>query len=152
MSKLKYVSEEVKSDGRSGFKVQYEGRQLLTMATKTEAHTFITKHLRKVGEFGPEEKAPVKAKFRMKATKPSNICGIVFKPAQGFYEGSSFNIGRHSDIKNAKAALDRELKKRQGDDARRLGSEVVVKKSPEETLKRWRFLTEYGEPPAKKKP
>ena len=69
MSRLKHVSFEQKSDGRSGFKVIYNGKQLLSLASKQDAEAFITKHLRSIGEIGMNGRPPVKARCRPKAMK-----------------------------------------------------------------------------------
>ena len=67
MSRLKYVSFEKKRDGRSGFKVIYDGKQLLSLASKHEAEAFITNHLRSIGKIGMNGRPPVKARCRPKA-------------------------------------------------------------------------------------
>ena len=56
MSRLKHVSFERKSDGRSGFKVIYDGKQLLTLASKKEAEACITNHLRSIGKIGVNDR------------------------------------------------------------------------------------------------
>ena len=64
MSRLKHVSFEKKKDGRSGFKVIYDGKQLLSLASKRDAEDFITKHLRSIGKIGKNDPPPLKAKCR----------------------------------------------------------------------------------------
>ena len=61
MSRLKYVSFEEKSDGRSGYKVIYNGKRLLSLALKQDAEAFITKHLRSIGKIGEHDRPPVKS-------------------------------------------------------------------------------------------
>ena len=61
MSRLKHVSFEKKRDGRSGFKVIYDGKQLLSLASKHEAEAFITKHLRSIGNIGMNDPPPCKS-------------------------------------------------------------------------------------------
>ena len=71
MSRLKHVSFEQKSDGRSGFKVIYNGKQLLSLASKRDAEAFITKHLRSIGKIGMNDPPPVKARCRPKVKQES---------------------------------------------------------------------------------
>ena len=69
MSRLKHVSFEQKSDGRSGFKVIYNGKQLLSLASKQDAEVFITEHLRSIGKIGMTDRPPLKARCRPKVRK-----------------------------------------------------------------------------------
>ena len=110
MSRLKHVSFEKKRDGRSGFKVIYNGKQLLSLASKQDAEAFITKHLRSIGKIGMNDPPPVKAKCRPRAKPKSKICGIIWRPESRMYEGSNHYIGKHTSLESAKAALDRKVK------------------------------------------
>ena len=111
MRRLRYVSFEKKRDGRSGFKVIYDGKQLLSLASKHEAEAFITKHLRSIGKIGMNDPPPVKARCRPKAMKKSKICGIILRPQSGMYVGSNHDIGSHTTLESAKAALDKTIKR-----------------------------------------
>ena len=110
MSRLKHVSFEEKSDDRSGFKVIYDGKQLLSLASKQDAEAFITKHLRSIGEIGKNHPPPLKAKYRPRVKPKSKICGIIWRPQSRVYEGSNHSIGKHTSLESAKAALDRKMK------------------------------------------
>ena len=99
-----------KTDGRSGFKVIYNGKQLLSLASKRDAEAFITKHLRSIGKIGMNDRPPVKARCRPKVRQKSKICGIILRPKLSLYEGSNHNIGKHTSLESAKAALDRKVK------------------------------------------
>ena len=106
MSRLKYVSFGKNYYGRSGFKVIYDGKQLLSLASEHEAEAFITKHLRSIGKIGMNDPPPVKARCRPEAMKKSKICGIIWRPQSGMYVGSNYDIGSHTTLESAKAALD----------------------------------------------
>ena len=110
MSRLKHVTFEHKSDGRSGFKVVYKGKQLLSLASKQDAEAFITKHLRSIGKIGMNDPPPLKAKCRPRVKPKSKICGIIWRPESRLYEGSNHYIGKHTSLESAKAALDRKMK------------------------------------------
>ncbi len=109
MSRLKHVSFE-KKDGRSGFKVIYNGKQLLSLASKRDAEAFITKHLRSIGKISMNDPPPVKARCRPQVKPKSKICGIIWRPESRMYEGSNHYIGKHTSLESAKAALDRKMK------------------------------------------
>ena len=140
-----------KSDGRDGYRVQYAGKQLLSTASKVEAESFITKYLREAGKIGHKEAAPLKAKFRKKAMKKSNISGITLR-AGGFYEGTSLPIGRHATLESAEVQLRAAIKKKPASSVSSLGNPKSTRKAVSllAILKRLRFLTNYGEPPAKR--
>ena len=95
---------------RNGYRVQYAGKQLLSTPSKDRAESFITKYLRDAGKIGQNETAPLKAKFRKKAMKKSNISGIILR-AGGFYEGTSIPIGRHTTLESAASQLRAAIKK-----------------------------------------
>ena len=105
MSRLKYVSFEKKTDGRKGFKVIYNGKQLLSLASKHEAEAFITKHLRSIGNIGTHDPPPVKARYRPKATKKSKICGIILRPQSGMYVGCNHDIGESYDSRECESGI-----------------------------------------------
>ena len=104
------MSLERKSDGRSGFKVIYDVKQLLTLESKKEAEACITKHLRSIGKIGVKDRPPVKARCRPKAKKKSNICGIILRRETGMYVGSNHDIGSHTTLGSAKTSLDQRMK------------------------------------------
>ena len=99
-----------KKDGRSGFKVSYSGKQVLSLASKRDAEAFITKHLRSIGKIGMNDPPPVKARCRPKVKQKSKLCGIILRPESRLDEGSNHNIGKHTSLESAKAALDRKVK------------------------------------------
>ena len=107
MSRLKYVSFGKNYYGRSSFKVIYDGRELLSLASKHEAETFITKYLRSIGKIGMTEQPPVKARYRPQTGKKSKICGIIWKPQSGMYVGSNYDMESHTTLESAKAAFDK---------------------------------------------
>ena len=107
MSRLKYVSLGKNYYGLSGFKVIYDGRELLSLASKHEAETFITKYLRSIGKIGMTEQPPVKARYRPQRRKKSKICGIIWTPQSSMYVGSNYDMGSHTTLESAKAALDK---------------------------------------------
>ena len=82
------------------------------------------------------------------------------------YVGSNHDIGSHTTLEGAKAALDQRMKdgsirrkRAASKSGLRVGrvsqlgnaTRVVQGKSCAEVMKRWRFLVEYGEPPVHKR-
>ena len=148
-------SEMCIRDSRKGFNVIYNGKQLLSLATKHEAEAFITKHLRSIGKIGTNDPPPVKARYRPKATKKSKTCGIILRPQSGIYVGSNHDIGSHTTPESAKSALDQtnqdgslRPKRKAWKSGLRVGrisqlgsaTRAVGSKSCAEVLKRWRFF------------
>ena len=144
----------------------YNGKQLLSLASKQDAEVLITDHLRSTGKIGMNDRPPLKARCRPKAMKKSKICGAILRPETGFYVGSNHVIGKHTSLESARAALDQKMKdgpiRPKGTASKyglrvgrisKLGSATRANKrrSCTEVLRRWRFLVEYGEPPARTK-
>ena len=82
----------------------------MSLASEQDAEAFITKHLRSIGKIGMNDRPPVKARCRPKVKQKSKICGIILRPELRLHEGSNHNIGKHTSLESAKAALDRKMK------------------------------------------
>ena len=119
MSRLKYVSAVSKADSRSGFIVQYQGKQRTSIVEKNVVEEFIRKLLVDEGVIGRNDPAPLKPKYRKKAKQKPNVIGLTLRRDAGAYEGTSVRIGRHTDLGAATRALQAAVAKRPA--ASRLG-------------------------------
>ena len=63
-SRWKYLSFETKTDGRKGWKVQYDGIQHISLAKLPQAKTCLHALLVKKGEIDANDPLPLRAKFR----------------------------------------------------------------------------------------
>ena len=84
-SRWKYLSYETKSDGRKGWKVQYDGIQHISLAKLSEAKTCLHDLLVKKRVIVANDSVPLRAQFRKKATKPSKTQGVILDKTKGLY-------------------------------------------------------------------
>ena len=102
----------MKADGRKGWKVQYDGRQHISLITLSEAKTCLHDILLKKGEIDAKDSLPLRAQFRQKATKPSRTQGVYLDKSTGVYRGVAIPVGFHANEADAAAAVKAAIRKR----------------------------------------
>ena len=115
-SRWKYLSYDTKHDGRKGWKVQYGGKQLISLAKFPAAKACLQNLLVQKGVIRRNDPLPPRVEFRKKATKQSKTQGVCLDQARGLYRGVSFSVGYHRKESDVVAAVKTAVRKHPADE------------------------------------